>query len=249
MRFVSWRSIPKPVSEALSVEVGGRDVAVAVKRNARARRLILRIDSRSGLPVVTLPARTPLAQGDVFLRKNRGWLEARLDRQPEPAPFCDGSAFILRGESCRIVHRRGGGLVRVETIEGGRVLSVSGDARHIGRRVTDWLKREARRDLAAAAARHAAALGRKPKAIGVGDAKSRWGSCSAAGVLTFSWRLVLAPPAVLDYLAAHEVAHLAQMNHGPAFWALVARLDPDFKAAQGWLKRNGAGLYAVGREP
>jgi predicted metal-dependent hydrolase len=113
--------------------------------------------------------------------------------------------------------------------------------------LVDWLKREARRDLEAAVARHVAALGKQPFALRVGDAKSRWGSCSARRVLTFSWRLILAPPHVLDYLAAHEVAHLAEMNHGARFWALVRQLDPKHEAARTWLKRHGGDLHAVGR--
>jgi predicted metal-dependent hydrolase len=127
------------------------------------------------------------------------------------------------------------------------VLHVPGDAEFITRRVTDWLKREARRDLERAVAKHAAVIRKKAKAIRIGDAKSRWGSCSAAGVLTFTWRLVCAPRYVLDYLAAHEVAHLAQMNHGPKFWALVDRLDPDHRRASTWLATYGAELGAIGR--
>ena len=120
------------------------------------------------------------------------------------------------------------------------MLSVPGEPEFLARRVTEWLRREARRDLERAVARHAKALGRKPGGLRVGDPKSRWGSCSSKGVLTFSWRLVLAPPRVLDYLAAHEVAHLKEMNHGRKFWALVERLDPDYEAARAWLNKSPA---------
>lgn len=222
-------------------------LAVTVIRNARAKRLILRIDAASGQPRVTLPARTSLAQAERFLRNHAGWLEARLQRLPEAVGFSDGAVLPLRGEPCRIEHRGGRGLVRLEMRAGAAILSVPGEAAHLGRRITDWLKREARRDLAAAVARHAAAIGRTPKSIRVGDARSRWGSCTSAGTLTFSWRLVLAPTAVLDYLAAHEVAHLAEMNHSAGFWALVKRLDPDLDAARRWLKQHGPTLHAVGR--
>ncbi|MYZ47502.1 M48 family metallopeptidase, partial [Propylenella binzhouense] len=129
---------------------------------------------------------------------------------------------------------------------GGTELHVPGERAHLPRRVGDWLRREARSDLEDAVARHCAAAGCRHTALRIGDARTRWGSCTAKGVLTFSWRLVLAPPSVLDYLAAHEVAHLREMNHGPGFWRLVAELDPDFDAARRWLKRNGAGLHAVG---
>jgi predicted metal-dependent hydrolase len=233
--------------ERLSVAIAGQDVPVAVRRNARARRLILRLDPASGSPVLTLPARTPLAHGDAFLRKNASWLQARLERAPGQIPFAEGAVFPLRGGPCRIVHRGGRGLVRLEDSDGGLTLSVPGDAAHLPRRVHDWLKREARCDFEAAVARVAGALGKSATAVRIGDPRSRWGSCSRSGTLTFSWRLILAPPHVLHYLAAHEVAHLAEMNHGPRFWALVAQLDPDHGHARAWLKANGAGLHTIGR--
>lgn len=244
MRFALKRG-----PEKLLVEVAGRELPVTVRRNPRARRLILRIDAASGLPVVTLPPRTALSQAEAFLGKHVGWLEARLGQAVRAAPFCRGALFPLRGSPCRIEHRGGRGLVRLDPAGEETLLSVPGDVDHLPRRVADWLKREARRDLTAAVARHAERLGETPAGIRIGDARSRWGSCTSQGVLTFSWRLVLAPPHVLDYLAAHEVAHLAEMNHGPDFWATVARLDPHHRAARLWLKRNGAGLHAIGRSP
>ncbi len=244
MRFALKRG-----PERLAIEISGREIPVAVRRNARARRLILRLDSASGLPVVTLPPRTALAEGERILRRNRPWLEARLARASAATPFAHDATFALRGSSCRIVHRPGRGVVQLEEDAAGLLLAVPGSSEHVARRVKDWLKREARRDLEKAVLRHAAALGRQPSAIRIGDARSRWGSCSASGVLTFSWRLVLAPPNVLDYLAAHEVAHLAEMNHGPKFWAAVRRLYPRHEAARAWLKQNGAGLHAIGRDP
>jgi predicted metal-dependent hydrolase len=241
MRFAFKRG-----PESLLVEVDGREILVAVKRNPRARRLILRVDAASGLPVVTLPARAPLAQAESFLRKHVGWLQGRLGRIPGEVPFADGGVFPLRGTPCRIVHRGGRGLVRLET-GGEPLLSIPGAPEHVARRVADWLKREARGDFQHSVARHAEALGKRPGRLRIGDARSRWGSCTAKGTLTFSWRLVLAPPQVLDYLAAHEVAHLAEMNHGPKFWALVRRLDPQHETARAWLKRHGPGLHAIGR--
>lgn len=242
MRFALKRG-----PERLAVAIAGHEVAVSIKRNPRARRLILRLDPASGLPVVTLPARTPLRQADAFLRNNVGWLESRLGRAPDAVAFEDGALFPLRGVPCRIAHRGGRGLVQLEPHGKEPCLSVPGDAAHLSRRITDWLTREARRDFEAAVAHYAAESGKSAAGIRIGDAKSRWGSCSSSGVLTFSWRLVLAPPHVLDYLAAHEVAHLAEMNHGPRFWALVARLDPNHGKARAWLKTNGAGLHAIGR--
>ena len=240
MRFAIKRG-----PESLSVSVNGKAVPVAVKRNARARRLILRVDPKSGAPVVTLPHRMALREAALFVDRHAGWLERRLEGAAD-APFCDGSVFPLRGEPCRVFLTGRRGLVRL-CLDGEVRLEVPGDPEHAARRVTDWLKRQARRDLSEAVEFYAARLGRKHAGIRIGDARSRWGSCSSRGALAFSWRLVLAPPSVLRYVAAHEVAHLAEMNHSRAFWTLVRSLDPDFGASRLWLKENGAALHAVGR--
>ncbi|HWT31325.1 MAG TPA: YgjP-like metallopeptidase domain-containing protein, partial [Propylenella sp.] len=162
MRFAFKRG-----PENLLVEVAGREILVTVKRNPRARRLILRVDAASGLPVLTLPARTSLSQGESFLRKNVGWLESRLGRVSGGIAFRDGSLFPLRGTPCRIVHRGGRGLVQLAAGEE-PTLSVPGEAEHLARRVTDWLKREARRDLERSVARFATVLGTAPARIRIG---------------------------------------------------------------------------------
>ena len=220
---------------------------MVIRRNARARRLILRIDEALGLPILTLPARTSITQGEEFLRRNIEWLEERFRLLAPPTPFADGSVFPLRGTPCRIVSRRGRGIVTLERRAEKFVLFVPGEPEFMARRVTEWLRREARRDLERAVARYAKALGKTPAGLRVGDPKSRWGSCSSKRVLTFSWRLVLAPPSVLAYLAAHEVAHLKEMNHGDKFWALLTQLHPNHEAARAWLNKSGIGLAAVGR--
>ncbi|MGQ7791038.1 M48 family metallopeptidase [Faunimonas sp. B44] len=242
MRFALKRG-----PERLSIEIDGRLLEIGVRRSDRARRLILRIDPAAGAPVLTLPRRVPLKEGERFLARHAGWVAARLGRMPAAIPFAPEGQFPLRGEPCRIVHRPGRGLVRHAAGAEGPLLEVPGEVEHVPRRVRDWLRREARRDLERAVAGHAAAVGRLPAALRIGDARSRWGSCTAQGVLTFSWRLILAPPPILDYLAAHEVAHLREMNHGAGFWRLVGALDPDFDAARQWLKRHGPALHAVGR--
>lgn len=154
----------------------------------------------------------------------------------------------LRGEPHRIAHRPGRrGTVWVEAGEGGEpLLCVAGERPHVGRRVADFLRREARSDLDAASRRAADRLGVAVKRIAVRDPVSRWGSCSSAGVLSYSWRLILAPPFVLDYLAIHEVAHLVEMNHSPRFWRIVHRLCPETAQAKAWLDANGADLHRYG---
>jgi predicted metal-dependent hydrolase len=154
----------------------------------------------------------------------------------------------LRGVPHRIVHRGGArGLVRVATGEDGTPeLQAAGELPHLERRLTDFFKAEAKRDLVVAVARHAGRLGKPVKRIVVRDQTSRWGSCSSSAVLSFSWRLVLAPPWILDYLAAHEVAHLAEMNHGPRFWHILKDLCPETDRAKAWLRANGVALHAMG---
>ncbi|MBO0903928.1 M48 family metallopeptidase [Jiella sp. MQZ13P-4] len=125
-------------------------------------------------------------------------------------------------------------------------LLVGGEDRHFTRRVLDFFCREAGRDLSERVKCHAAAVGLEPRAITIKDTTSRWGSCTHDRRLAFSWRIVMAPPFVLDYLAAHEVAHFVEMNHGPQFWALCERLCPDTQAGKAWLKQHGSGLHAIG---
>jgi len=123
---------------------------------------------------------------------------------------------------------------------------VAGHAPHIDRRIGDFLRREAKRDLEAASLRHAGALGVAIRRLTVRDQSSRWGSCSTTGMLSFSWRLILAPSPVLNYLAAHEVAHLVEMNHSARFWRVVERLCPDHGHAKAWLDAHGSDLHRYG---
>jgi predicted metal-dependent hydrolase len=251
MRFALKRLMSgqaEKMPEALSVEIGSVRHAVPVRRSDRARRMTLRIDSRRGEPVLTLPKRISLAEAERFLSRHAGWLENRIGRLPDAVPFVDGGLFPLRGEPTRILHRPGRGTVRLSPDSAEPGVIVHGQKEHLGRRLTDWLKERARQDLTGAVERHAAALGVAPAAIRIRDTGTRWGSCSSKRTLSFSWRLVLAPPHVLDYLAAHEVAHLREMNHSPKFWQLVALLDENYREAEAWLKREGTGLFAVGRD-
>src|SRR6185503_17876423 len=150
----------------------------------------------------------------------------------------------------RIEHRRGarGTVWREAGPDGTPLLCVAGEAPHVGRRVRDHLKREAKRDLDAASRRYAQRLGVAIRRVSIRDQASRWGSCSTTGVLSYSWRLILAPPFVLDYLAAHEVAHLIEMNHSPRFWRIVLGACPDAHRAKAWLDAHGNDLHRYGVE-
>jgi predicted metal-dependent hydrolase len=221
---------------------------VRLRRHRQARRYTLRIDAPTREVVLTMPPRGSVREAKEFAQKHGGWIAARLKRLPEATPFAHGVEVPLRGEPHRIVHRRGErGTVWTETDGSGqRLLCVAGEPPHVDRRISDFLKREAQRDLDAASRGYAAQIGVSIKRICVRDQSSRWGSCSNTGVLSFSWRLILAPPFVLDYLAAHEVSHLVELNHSPRFWRLVKRIYPQLERAKVWLDANGTDLHRYG---
>jgi predicted metal-dependent hydrolase len=221
---------------------------VQLRRHRQARRYTLRIQATTREVILTLPPRGTLREAGEFAKQHGGWIAARLGRLPESVPFADGIVVPLRGEPHRIVHRPGlRGTVWAEVAPSGeRLLCVAGGAPHIDRRVGDFLRREAKRDLEAASRVFAAALGVGLKRVSVRDQSSRWGSCSTTGMLSFSWRLILAPRSVLTYIAAHEVAHLIEMNHSRRFWGLVQKICPDHEAAKAWLDAHGADLHRYG---
>lgn len=222
---------------------------ITLRRHPLARRYSLRIHPHSGEALLTLPPRGTIKEATAFAERHGAWLAARLNRMAKLVAFADGGTLPLRGIAHRIVHRpQARGTVWIECgAEGDALICVAGGAAHVGRRVTDFLKREARADLREAVMRHAAQLQVKPKRIAIRDQTSRWGSCTSEGVLSFSWRLIFAPPFVLDYLAAHEVAHLVELNHSRKFWRLVESLNVDMHRAKIWLDQHGAQLHRYGQ--
>ena len=207
----------------------------------------MRIDARTGGVVLTVPARTgraaARAAGLGLLTGNAAWVADRLGALPQPVVFADGAELCVAGVPHRIRHvpdaRRGVWLDDGE-------IHVSGDAAHLQRRVDDWLRAEARRRLGSLVTVKCEAAALKASRVTVKDTRSRWGSCTPDGTLMFSWRLVMAPVVVQDYVVAHEVAHLRHMNHGAAFWAFVSELTPHRAAGIGWLKSHGTSLMRVG---
>jgi len=232
----------------MTVTFGAEEFEVTLRRNAKARRYTLRVQAATREVVLTLPPRGSLKQAREFAERNAAWIAARLARLPAPMPFTDGAMVPLRGVPHRLVHRpHARGTAWTEMAEDGTcLLCVAGDAPHVARRVSDYLKKEAKRELEAASRRAAGALGVTLRRVSVRDQSSRWGSCSTTGVLSYSWRLILTPPFVLEYLAAHEASHLVEMNHSRAFWRQVERICPDFRRAKSWLDKNGADLHRYG---
>jgi predicted metal-dependent hydrolase len=216
---------------------------VTWRRSARARRVSLRIDPTGGAVVVTLPMRATRKAGMALLMGHADWVANRLAALPDAVSFVDGAVVPIGGEPHRIRHApasRGGAFLLDQE------LHVTGAAEFLARRVRDFLRQEARRRLTGLVMAKAGLIGVTPNRVTMKDTKSRWGSCAPDKSLALSWRLVMAPAFVQDYVVAHEVAHLRHMNHGPAFWALVETLHPDFERERTWLKRHGSELMRFG---
>lgn len=216
---------------------GNPPITVQLRRSGRARRLSLRVSQLDGRVTLTLPAGVPERAATTFIKERESWLRGHLADVAPVVPVTVGVALSVGGKSYEVASLPGARAVLTD-----RQIRVNA-ARPIGPQVQALLREEARRALVVASDRYAAALGVSYKALRLRDTRSRWGSCTAEGALMYSWRLIMAPPAVLDYVAAHEVAHLVEMNHQPAFWALVAQLYPGYAAQRSWLHSHGPGLH------
>jgi predicted metal-dependent hydrolase len=231
-----------------TTEVDGEMVEVAVRISVRARNYRLSLPHAGG-PVLTVPSHGRWQEAQAFLNRQRAWLGARLQRAAKPVSFTRGAVIPLRGVDHRIVPTgRIRGRVEVAEDSGELTLLVPGEPAHRSRRLMDWLKEQAQIDLEKRVAVHARRLGVEYKSVAMRSQATRWGSCSTTGRLNFNWRLVLAPPFVLDYVAAHEVAHLVEMNHSDAFWATVEQTLPSMNRGRAWLKAHGRQLMVYGVE-
>jgi len=233
------KSPPRP--ELLKID--GRLLEVRVRLNPRARRMIVKVNPATGEVSVTAPSRRGLSAAMDFARGEQDWIAGQLAKAPGPVALCIGAKFPFQGRMHEIVAAaRGPAPVWADS----DTIWVRGRTAHAPRRVMDFLKREARKACEALVLHHGEKLGVKASRITVRDTLSRWGSCSSGRALSFSWRLIMAPDFVLDYVVAHEVAHLREMNHSPRFWAHVKSVAPDMEAAQAWLRSNGRELQRYG---
>ncbi|NBZ88640.1 M48 family metallopeptidase [Stagnihabitans tardus] len=214
-------------------------VEITLRRSARTRRFSLRVSALDGRVTLSMPKRARVAEALDFARSHEDWLKKALARQVPVQSLDWGAVIPFEGRALTLTP--GAGRLRVE---GDRLL-VPGEAAQLGARVAAWIKAQARDRLAQASDHYAGLLGRKPKRITLRDTRSRWGSCTHDGALMYSWRLVMAPPSVLAYVAAHECAHLVEMNHSSAFWEVVERLYPGWQTQRDWLRTQGQGLHAI----
>ncbi len=220
--------------------IGQPPIEITLRRSARARRFSLRVGQGDGRVTLSLPLRAREAEAMDFARAHEGWIRNALAKVPASPSLALGGQIMVEGTALTIAQGAG----RAVRIEEGRLIVPAEPAR-IPAKIAAYLKVRARDRLATASDFYAAQLGRRVTQISLRDTRSRWGSCSPEGALMYNWRLIMAPPAVLDYVAAHEVAHLVEMNHSPAFWAVVTRLYPHWQVQRDWLKRHGGALQAV----
>ena len=230
----------------------GRSIPVDIRRHRRARRISLRYDAKSQSVRLTLPLRASAKEGMRFVEEKRNWLLRRIASEPPRATPGEGDAMHILGASYRL-HFTGAARGRVEAQDG--ALHIPGGPEFRERRLKDWLKATAQRELTVRTHEKAAQLAalfphppfsQRERAIKVHvrDTRARWGSCSSDGRLNFSWRLLLAPLEVMEYVICHEVAHLAEMNHSARFWKIVAELCPHHATSRAWLRKHGEALHA-----
>jgi predicted metal-dependent hydrolase len=238
------RAVSTAPLEPSSITIDALILNVQFRRHAQARRLVLRLNSEATAVLVTVPKGLPRIKALDFVERSRTWIEDQVRAHGTNIPLRAGQRIPFKGtdhEIRYIAKRRG--TVTADPLDA--VIHVPGDLPHVPRRLLDWLKTVARAELTEASRRYALSMGVNYRRITIRDQRSRWGSCSAAGDLSYSWRLILTPPYVLDYVAAHEVAHLKHMDHGPGFWRLVLTHCPEASRAKKWLKAHGQGVHRV----
>ena len=242
-RIAVLRSHPAP--EPCVMQIEGQDIKLTFKRNTRCKRMIMRVAKDGSGLIMTLPKRTTQAEALRFAHASKAWVLKNISTRMPALAFEEGVAVPFRGEIYTLICPGGRrGLVQLDQVA--KTIIVPGDSAHINRRLTDWFKQQAIKDLTLASEHYATAMGVEYSALSVRDQSSRWGSCSAARALSYSWRLILAPRHVLDYVAAHEVAHICEMNHGPRFWRLVLTHCRQAKEARSWLKHDARDLHRYG---
>ncbi|MBL1234317.1 MAG: M48 family metallopeptidase [Rhodobiaceae bacterium] len=232
------------------IDIDGRHVPVKIRHHPRARRYVLKIDLTRGEVCITAPKRGSHKHAVAFAQSHSKWIGERLAEIPSTVGFCEGAEIPFQGRAHIIRHvdqKRGVIHLGAPTDEGGLPeILVPGDPNFLARRMADWLRAQAKQELSLRVAHHASALDVRPARITIRDQSSRWGSCSQSRTLSFSWRLILTPPDVLDYVAAHEVAHLMHMDHSKSFWKCLAGLYPNYRPAVKWLEEQGPSLHRYG---
>ena len=243
LRSLQRTAAPRPL-EPSRIAIGDEVLDVVFRRHAQARRLVLRLNSTGTGVLVTVPNGVSRLRALEFTARSRGWIEERVRSRGGLIQLAPGHVLAFRGVGHEIRHvdsRRG--VVRIDSAR--RLIEVPGEPAHVRRRLLDFLKAAAREELTRASEHYATRMGVRYRRITIRDQRSRWGSCSANGDLSYSWRLILAPDYVLDYVAAHEVAHLRHLDHSPRFWRLVLTHCHGAARAKNWLRTYGQEVHRV----
>jgi len=231
--------------EPATIQLGSRTVPYALKVSTRARQL--RVTIANGQMSVTVPRGLRRGNVERFLQEHAQWILAKLDQpaKRKAAPALPKDVILVRGAATRmerVEEKERKSRARVELAKDRLIVRVPAGSRiHTLTYAEDWLREQARGVIGAVVKAQAARMNARPTSLTIRDQRTRWGSCSTRGTLSFNWRLVMAPPAVMEYVVIHELAHLFQPNHSKDFWAVVARYAPDFKIHRTWLRKN-AGL-------
>ena len=229
------------------IRIDGRDVPVTLRANSRARRFIVRVHPVTGEVAITAPSEASFPNALRFARKEHRWIAQQLEAVPDQVPFVPGAKVPFRGTPHIIEHNpKAKGTVWLDSDGLFPAIVSTGDAPHVPRRVKDWLKKQARSEFNALVAEFGQDLNTMPKKLTIRDPETRWGSCATNGVISFSWRLILAPPFVMRYVAAHEMTHLIHMHHRKSFWTLLDTLVDDVDDAKAWLSQHGSHLHRYG---
>lgn len=223
-------------------------IHVVLRRSVRARRLSLRVSRLDGRVTLTMPQKFAQKEALAFAYEKQDWLRIQLQKRPDQVLISHGENVLLQGVLYQIVQGEGrkvtiSGEARIENGPAPLQIAVPGPQDRVAARLKGFLRQRARDELANASDHYAERLGIGYTRITMRDTRSRWGSCSSARALMYSWRLIMAPPEVLDYVAAHEVAHLAEMNHSDAFWNTVERIHGPYQEPRGWLRAHGETLH------
>lgn len=239
----------RPLADGDRLEVAGAVVRLKIHRGAR--RVSLRLDRTRREVVATAPSARKLSDAVAFAKSRAGWIAERLAELPDTQPIVPGLTIQVFGQPCRL--ERGAGRARWIAADGETPARITamGEGEGFSRAVTRILKQQAMVALTERTAHYCAALNVPLPQVSVADAKGRWGSCRPAhglkpAAIRYSWRLALAPFAVADYVAAHECAHLVELNHSPRFWAVVRSIFGDERSQRAWLKSHGVRLHAFG---
>lgn len=220
---------------------------VNVKRSKKSKRVALRLDPVERVVNLIVPERMPLAKAYRFASEHEDWVLKTLEKLAPVVPFTHGTNLPIFGDTVRLNIKRDPTIKRTKIIQHDNELEIHTYQDDPTNRITTHLKKIARTGLADLASEKADMIGKTIKAITIKDTKTRWGSCSHDKELSFSWRLIFAPYDAIDYVVAHEVAHLIHMDHSREFWSLCEKLSCNYKEGKYWMKQNGNTLMRYGK--